>query len=108
MGNELAKLEGVEHELAITAGIGGVPIRVSAKPVVVGGKKFNLDPAQLVRMIRNVTQTIGEYKHMDNPYSAYIIGSLRKARNDMANDLATNFHINWKIDEHTGKCLFWM
>lgn len=96
------------NDITITNGIGGQPVRVYPKVVKVAGKAFNLDPSQLIRMIRNVTQTIGEYKQMDNPYSAYIVNSLRKARADMVSDLETHFHINWRIDETTGKCLFWM
>ncbi len=59
-------------------------------------------------MIKQVTQTIGEYKDRDNPYSGYVIGALRKARSDMVTDLESHFNIHWEIDEHSGKSIFYM
>lgn len=82
-------------------------VQVRAKAIKIGDKVYNIDPQQLIRMIKQVTQTIGEYKNRDNPYAGYVIGALRKARSDMVSDLEHHFNIHWEIDEE-GKCVFFM
>jgi hypothetical protein len=83
-------------------------IQVRAKPIKIAGKVYNIDPHQLIRMIKNVTQSIGEYKSKDNPYADYVVGALRKARSDMVNDLEHHFRIHWEVDESTGRSQFYM
>lgn len=83
-------------------------VQVRPKTLTVAGKKYNIDPHQLIRMIKQVTQTIGEYKDQENPYSAYVVGAMRKARSDMVSDLEHHFGIHWQIDEVTGKSVFYM
>jgi hypothetical protein len=83
------------------------PIKLDNKKVItISGKEHKVDPRQLIRMIKNITQTIGEYKSQDNPYSAYVTSALRKARNDIASDLENSFSIHFSIDENTGKSQF--
>lgn len=77
----------------------GMQVKVKSKEITVGGKKFTVDPYQMMRMIKHITQTIGEYKKSDNPYSSYVISALRKARGDMVADLEHNFRINWEVDD---------
>lgn len=86
----------------------GEMVQVRAKPIKIAGKTYNIDPRQLIRMIKQVTQTIGEYKDKDNPYANYVIGALRKARSDMVSDLEQHFGINWEIDEASGRSIFYM
>jgi len=75
-----------------------VEVPASCRVIKVGGELFQIDPAQLMRMIKQITQTIGEYKAMENAYGRYIIPALRKARSDMVSDLENNFGIHWEID----------
>jgi len=86
----------------------GEMVQVRPKSLKIGGKVYEVDPRQLIRMIKQVTQTIGEYKDRENPYAGYVIGALRKARNDMVSDLETHFNIQWEIDEHSGRSIFYM
>jgi hypothetical protein len=78
------------------------------KSLKIAGKVHKVDYQQLIRMVKQVTQTIGEYKDRDNPYASYVIGSLRKARADMVSDLESHFGINWEINEKTGKSVFYL
>lgn len=96
-----------DNDIVVTAGIGGPVVHVSTKIVKINGRSYRMDPAQLIRMIKTVTQTIGEYKNMDNPNAAYIINAMRKGRSDMVSDLESHFRIHWKIDEN-GNSFFWM
>ena len=91
---------------AISKRSGGISVR--SKSLKISGKDYDIDPHQLMRMIRQVTQTIGEYKNRDNPYASYVIGALRKARSDMVSDLEHHFHIHWEIDESNGRCTFYL
>jgi hypothetical protein len=75
-----------------------VTVRSEPKGIVVGGEEFATDAPTLMRMIRQVTQTIGEYKHMDNIYSRYVIPALRKARSDIVSDLERHFGIKWELN----------
>ena len=86
----------------------GEMVQVRAKPLKIAGKTYNVDPRQLIRMIKQVTQTIGEYKDKDNPYGSYVVGALRKARSDMVSDLEHHFSIHWEIDEASGRSIFYM
>lgn len=76
------------------------------KAITISGKTHQLDPKQLCRIIMHTTQQIGEYKAMNNPYSAYVVNALRKARNDMVSDLETNFGIGHQIAEN-GRSVFY-
>lgn len=86
----------------------GSVVQVRPKSLKIGGKVYNVDPHQLIRMIKQVTQTIGEYKDKDNPYAGYVVGALRKARADMVSDLEHHFNIHWQIDEASGRSIFYM
>jgi len=86
----------------------GAVVQVREKSVKIDGKVYKIDPQHLIRMIKQVTQTIGEYKNKDNPYSAYVVGALRKARSDMVSDLEHHFKIQWEIDEGSGRSVFYM
>lgn len=86
---------------------GGAIVQVRSKEVMVAGKKINLDPYQLIRMIKQVTQTIGEYKGQDNPYALYVVKGMRKIRADMVSDLEHNFRIHWQVGDD-GTSVFFM
>ena len=87
---------------------GGTAVQVRAKPLKINGKVYDVDPKQLIRMIKQITQTIGEYKERDNVYSGYVVSALRKCRSDMISDLEQHFHIHWEIDEASGRSIFYM
>ncbi len=77
----------------------GTVIETRAKQIKVSGAEYLIDHESLCRAIKNVTQTIGEYKQKDNAYARYVIPALRKARSDMVSDLESHFGIHWEIDE---------
>jgi|SRR5581483_9031980 len=70
------------------------------KRVIINGEKHEVDAYQLMRFIKRITQTIGEYKNTDVPFAAYVIPALRKARGDMASTLETHFNIHWQINDN--------
>ena len=76
------------------------------KEMIIKGKKFSVDARALMRMIKNITQTIGEYKRTNNPLAEYAISALRKSRSDVAADLENTFHIYMTIDKETGETIF--
>ncbi len=77
----------------------GALIRPNAKPVKIGGKEFQIDAEQLMRMIKRVTQSVGEFKLHENAYSQYVIPALRKARGEMVSDLEHYFGVHFRVDE---------
>ena len=89
-------------------GRGGAIVQVRSKEVMIAGVKRRVDPYQLIRCIRRVTQNIGEYKMMEDIYSAIIIGALRKGRGDLVSILENEFSIHWQIEENTGASSFYM
>lgn len=86
----------------------GALVQVRSKELMIAGKKRKVDPHQLIRIIKRVTQNIGEYKGYEDVYSAVIIGALRKARGDLVNILEDEFHIHWQISNETGESVFYM
>lgn len=83
-------------------------IQIRSKQVALGGRRIDVDPYQLIRVIKRVTQNIGEYKDLEDVYSTIICGALRKARGDLVNILESQFHIHWEVDATTGKSIFYM
>lgn len=83
-----------------------ITIESRSKNVTIGHTTHALRPKQLCRIIMHTTQQIGEYKAMNNPYSAYVVNALRKARNDMVSDLETNFSIGHRIGNN-GQSIFY-
>lgn len=76
-------------------------------PAVVSGTKDGLDSESLMRMIREITQQIGDYKRQNSLCgNRYVIPALRKARAAMVSDLESKFRIHWKID-NDGQCYFY-
>ena len=76
------------------------------KEITISGKTFTVDPYELIRLIKRVTQTIGEYKDLEDAFGVVMTAALRKARGDLVNQLQKNFSICWQIDEHTGQSIF--
>ena len=83
-----------------------VEVQRQTKMIQVGGEYFCFDAAQMMRMIKNTTQTIGEYKRMDNGMSRYVVPALRKSRSDMVSDLENHFGVHWECDDK-GKSRFY-
>lgn len=113
---EIAEREG--HDLEVHrprndivirhGGAGGAIVQVRSREIVIAGEKRRVDPYQLIRIIKRVTQNIGEYKSAEDIYGKIIIGALRKARGDLVNILEDSFGIHWQIDERTGASVFYM
>lgn len=87
--------------------IGNNIVQVRSKEIVIAGEKHKVDPYQLIRMIKRVTQNIGEYKLTEDVYSAVIVGALRKARGDLVGILEKDFNIHWQIGDD-GTSVFYM
>lgn len=85
---------------------GGSVIKVKTKEIIIDKAKYQVDAHQLMRMIRYITQSIGEYKDANHVYSAFVIGALRKARSDMASVLENEFHIHWTLED--GQSIFYL
>lgn len=83
-----------------------VQLQPGVELVKIDGTDFEVDAAQLIRMVRQVTQTIGEYKRVENAYGSYVIPALRKARSDIVSDLENTFGVHWEIDKSTGQSIF--
>lgn len=86
----------------------GSVIQVRPREVMIAGEKVKVNPYELIRCIKRVTQNIGEYKEMDGIYSKVVIGALRKARGDLVSILENEFHVHWQIDKTTGESIFFM
>jgi hypothetical protein len=82
-------------------------IQTRKKSLAIEGKKFDVDPQTMMRMIKQVTRTIGEYKAMDNPMASYVTSGMRKSRDNIVADLQRYFGINWQLDEE-GNSVFYM
>ena len=96
------------ESITVTNGArGGQIVRVRAREMSICGNKRMVDPYELMRMIKNVTQTIGEYKDSDNAFGDFVVTAMRKARQDMVSRLSETFHIHWGIDDN-GKTYFFM
>ena len=115
MNNEISLSEKLElsktfdakvSDIYVTNGYKGQAIQVRGKKVNINGNERVVDPYELMGMIKNVTQTIGEYKNMNNAYGDFVIVGLRKIRRDMVSMLKSNFNIHWGLDE--GKTIFFM
>jgi len=97
-----------DSDLVISnGGRGGQMVKVRAKEIQVGGKLRNLDPYQLMGMIKSVTLTIGEYKRLDNAYSDFVLRGLRESRRNMISTLEEHFRIHWSVAEN-GDSQFYM
>lgn len=84
----------------------GLRVRCKQEIVNVNGKKFEADPRELIRIVKSITMTIGEYKSQGNLQAEYVIPALRKARSQVVSDLETHFRITWRINDQTGKSEF--
>ena len=86
---------------------GGRSLAFRVKTVRIGGEEHALDAQNMMRMIRRITQSIGEYKAMNNAYAGYVVPSLRKCRGDMVADLEEHFGIHFEITAE-GKTVFFV
>jgi len=101
-------IERRRNDIEIRRGRSGAIVQVRSREIVIAGEKRKVDPYQLIRIIKRVTQNIGEYKSAEDIYGKIIIGALRKARGDLVNILEDSFGIHWQIDERTGASVFYM
>ncbi len=83
-------------------------VQFKGKELMIAGKKTKVNPQQLIRCIKRITQNIGEYKATEDVYSSVVVGALRKARGDLVSILESEFHINWQINSDTGESVFYM
>lgn len=80
--------------------------KTKTKEIIISGKKCVVDAEQLIRMVKQVCQSIGEHKNFDNAYANYIVPALRKSRSDIVSDLEHHFGIHWKLDNE-GNSVFY-
>jgi hypothetical protein len=83
-------------------------VQFRSKAIMIAGQEVKIDPYQLIRAIKRVTQQIGEYKDNDDIFSLVSANAFRKARGDLVNKLEVHFHIHWHIDKETGESVFYM
>jgi len=81
-----------------------VSVRSEPREVAIDGEKFQIDAPTLMRIVRHLTQSIGEYKRRDHIYARYVIPALRKARGDVVSDLEKHFGIKWELKD--GRSVF--
>jgi hypothetical protein len=77
------------------------------RTIMIGKEEVKINFKQLIRGIKQVTQTIGEYKNSETPYAKFVIHGLRKVRSDMVSELEHHFGIHWEIDEQSGQSVFY-
>lgn len=94
-------------EITVTNGVRGHIVQVRPKEISCGGQKRHVDPYQLMGMIKSITQTIGEYKNLDNAFADFATSGLRKTRRDMVSQLEEHFKIHWAIGED-GRSVFYL
>lgn len=77
----------------------GLLMRYPPRTVQVGKDVYDdVHPEELMRIIKNITQTIGEYKNQGNMHASYAIPALRKARSQVVADLEKHFKITWQAN----------
>jgi hypothetical protein len=104
---ELVPIERNE-DIVVRGNRGLVEVQMRGKEMTVAGTKKKVDPYQLIRMIKRVTQNIGEYKTCEDVYSTIIISALRKARGDLVSLLEGGFGVHWQVDRETGESVFFV
>ena len=86
----------------------GAIVQIRTKEIAINGEKRKVDPYQLIRMVRRITQEIGSYKMDNNIAAEFMIRALRKARGDIVSMLEEEFSIKWQINEENGKSTFYV
>lgn len=81
-------------------------IKSVKKSIAINKEIHLLDAYDLIRMIRNLTQQIGELKNTDNAYAAFVGPGFRQARQQMATSLSKHFGIHWSLED--GNSIFWI
>jgi len=104
--NEIAEVIANKEVQIVDRKGNAIVVKKVSKIVSVSGKKFDMNPLELVRMIRNVTQQIGDHKRNGNAYSAYLLPQLRTTRNQMVADLERYFGVSHVISDE-GKSIFY-
>lgn len=84
----------------------GIVLSIPSKTIKIDGNIVQVDIRELVRIIKYITQTIGEHKREGTVYAAYAIPALRKARCQAVSDLEKYFGITWKLNEKTNQSEF--
>jgi len=85
----------------------GLLMKAPKATIKVGADTYkNVDPREIIRAVKYITQSIGEYKRQDNLQSSYIVPALRKSRAQMVADLEQHFKISWQVNPDTGQSEF--
>jgi hypothetical protein len=85
----------------------GTVLQVRPRDIDIDGQIIPADPYDLIAVIKNLTQQIGDWKKMDNLMGKYMIVALRSARTAAVSDLK-KFGIHWQIDKTSGESHFWL
>jgi hypothetical protein len=81
-------------------------VQFRTRKVKIDDELFDMSAQEMIRMIKEITQTIGEYKGKENPCARYAIHALRKSRSEVVSDLEHYFKITWQLD-NSGNSTFW-
>jgi hypothetical protein len=90
--------ENESPNVIITGNRGGLTVRFQPREIMVGQTPRTVDPYELMALVKNLTQSIGEYKAMNNAYGDFLVGGLRKTRRDVVAQLESTFRIHWGLD----------
>ncbi len=85
----------------------GITIKIPTAKINVDGRLVDVDPRELIRIVKYITQSIGEYKRQGNLYAGYAVPALRKARSPVVADLERHFGITWRINTQSGVSEFY-
>lgn len=104
-GDILPQVMGVKGMVARPTG--GSVLHVKRREIVIDEQSHQVDPQDIMTIIRSLTQEIGDWKKMDSIMGCYKVSALRTARQAAVSDLK-KFGIHWQIDKATGESIFWM
>lgn len=88
--------------------MGNTLVRIPRREIVIDRQRRMTDPNELMTMIKQITQMIGDYKKENTLFSDFMISGLRKIRSSMVATLQEHFHIGWTIDRDSGESIFSM
>lgn len=94
------------NEIAIN--LGGSVVRIPRQDIMLDDKRYSTDPNELISMIKQITQMVGDYRKENTIFGAFMIHGLRKVRASMVATLQQHFKISWSIDKATGESVFSM
>lgn len=76
------------------------------KTIIINKEKCRVNPVEIIRHIKTITQTIGQYKSDESPLSMILVRGLRQSRSEFVQILEQEFQIHWKLDLNQNSIFF--